>query len=590
MRRSFALVLPRVLSLALALIAQLAQAQTLAPKPQTPNAITPLAPNRDSGCSILPTSGAPAAALGRDCDFAFDAASGKVWGPKQAGQWGSGVVMSPAVAAQAFADRASGVNVIDAQLTGRSSITNPTPTPGSAADMWSDVHGKPGTNWSVQHFNRILCGASSATANNYPPTTKSWAETAIAGWDSTGQIACASTVGAAAGNFATRTSDHRTAAGSSSTGSDAINALAINDDTAGYAIAAGSLSLAWHTPRALGVTLSSQLDISTAGPVVDVYPATVAWPFRTALGQLITPGTYPAVGALHNPSAAFALWHSGRGTAFRKGIVSGKEAFDASVGSGGRGVFAELSAGQSVRWMDDSNAVQAEMWGQNSAGVVAKPSVLVYASNAKIRVNDTVSLETVLTPAGLSSGGGPLYLNQTGAHDVNVGGRLNTVSLGLSASGLNNVTAAGSIGLGSGGVDDRIHIDAAGNMFPTVTNSIVNGASTARWSEVNSTKSYALNQMAYPALPSLASCGTSPPAVSPGSSNNAGRFALGTGSPTGCAITFADAFPNNAYCTVTVASAYKGTYYISGQSKTGFVVTLSAPTDSVIFQYTCLGN
>lgn len=577
MGRSVALVLPRVLSLAFALMAPLAQAQTFAPKPQTPNAITPLAPRGDSGCSILPTNGAPAADLGRDCDVAFDAASGKVWGPKRAGQWGSGVVMSPLV--------------IDAQLTGRSSITNTTPMPGSIADTYSDWRGAPGTNWSVQHFNRVLCGASSATANNFPPTTKSWAETAITGWDSTGQIACASTIGAAAGNFATRTSDHRTAFGRSSKGSDAINALAVNDDTARYAVAAGLVSLAWHKPDALGVTLASQLDITAAGAIADVHPATAAWPRGTALGQLITSGAYPSAGRpLQNPTAAIAFWPSGAGPVFRKGIVAGKSAFDTSVGSGGRGVFAELSAGQSVRWIDDLNAVQAEMWGQNTAGVVAKPSVLVYASNAKIRVNDTVSLETVLTPAGLSSGGGPLYLNQTGAHDANVGGRLNTVSLGLSVSGLNNVTAAGSIGLGSGGVDDRIHIDAAGNMFPTVTNSIVNGASTARWSEVNSTKSYALNQMAYPALPSLASCGTSPPAVSPGSSNNAGRFALGTGSPTGCAITFADAFPNNAYCTVTVASAYKGTYYISGQSKTGFVVTLSAPTDSVIFQYTCLGN
>ncbi len=91
-------------------------------------------------------------------------------------------------------------------------------------------------------------------------------------------------------------------------------------------------------------------------------------------------------------------------------------------------------------------------------------------------------------------------------------------------------------------------------------------------------------------LPTISSCGTSPPAATAGSSNNAGQFTLGTATPTACTITFAAAYATHAYCTVTPASNYTGTYYISSQSNTSFTVTLGTGTDSVVFNYTCFGN
>ncbi len=91
------------------------------------------------------------------------------------------------------------------------------------------------------------------------------------------------------------------------------------------------------------------------------------------------------------------------------------------------------------------------------------------------------------------------------------------------------------------------------------------------------------------AVPTLSSCGTTPTATA-GSNNNSGQITLGTGTPTGCAVTFANAFPNNAYCTVTPASNYTGTYYISAQSKSAFTVTMGTGTASVKFNYTCGGN
>lgn len=90
------------------------------------------------------------------------------------------------------------------------------------------------------------------------------------------------------------------------------------------------------------------------------------------------------------------------------------------------------------------------------------------------------------------------------------------------------------------------------------------------------------------ATPTVSSCGTSP-SVAAGSSNQGGQITLGTGSPTACTATFASAYPNYAYCSVTPASAYTGTYYLSSVTKTGFVITLGTGA-SATFDYACNGN
>jgi hypothetical protein len=92
------------------------------------------------------------------------------------------------------------------------------------------------------------------------------------------------------------------------------------------------------------------------------------------------------------------------------------------------------------------------------------------------------------------------------------------------------------------------------------------------------------------AVPTISTCGTSPPVATTGSNNNSGQFTLGTGATATCTLTFANAFPNNAFCAVTPASSYTGTYYVSAQSKSAFTVTLGTGTPSVKFNYTCGGN
>ena len=91
------------------------------------------------------------------------------------------------------------------------------------------------------------------------------------------------------------------------------------------------------------------------------------------------------------------------------------------------------------------------------------------------------------------------------------------------------------------------------------------------------------------AAPAASSCGTSP-AVDSGSSANGGKVTFGSAT-TVCTLTFAVAFPTNAYCTITPLAqpaAVANIPYISAQSKTAF--TISGGTASAAYQYTCAGN
>lgn len=93
-------------------------------------------------------------------------------------------------------------------------------------------------------------------------------------------------------------------------------------------------------------------------------------------------------------------------------------------------------------------------------------------------------------------------------------------------------------------------------------------------------------------LPKVQNCGANPPVAAPGSTNNSGQFTMGSGKPTACTVTFANAYPARAYCTVTPVNeaAVATSVRISSSSASAFTVALGAGTDNATFNYTCVGN
>lgn len=141
------------------------------------------------------------------------------------------------------------------------------------------------------------------------------------------------------------------------------------------------------------------------------------------------------------------------------------------------------------------------------------------------------------------------------------------------------------------------HIFNAGASFAgatSVTGSLsattsVSGASVTGTTVTGNTSVTSPKFIGSTALPTPSTCGTSP-TVAAGSGNNAGKFTFGTGTVTACTVTFANAYATNSFCTITPASNFTGTFYISAQSNTGFILTTSANAASQSFNYTCFGN
>lgn len=91
---------------------------------------------------------------------------------------------------------------------------------------------------------------------------------------------------------------------------------------------------------------------------------------------------------------------------------------------------------------------------------------------------------------------------------------------------------------------------------------------------------------AHSGTPALTSCGTSP-AIS--GSDSAGTITLGTGTPTGCVATFAQAYTGVPYCVVTSQTAPATT--TPAYSVTATAITIAqAANNSTKYDYVCVAR
>lgn len=86
--------------------------------------------------------------------------------------------------------------------------------------------------------------------------------------------------------------------------------------------------------------------------------------------------------------------------------------------------------------------------------------------------------------------------------------------------------------------------------------------------------------------PALTSCGTSP-AIS--GTDSAGTVTMGTGSPTGCVITFALAYAAAPYCVVTSQTAY-GTTALAYSVTATAITTVQSAVSSNLVNYNCIAR
>ncbi|KAA1013044.1 hypothetical protein FVF58_09645 [Paraburkholderia panacisoli] len=249
-------------------------------------------------------------------------------------------------------------------------IGGSTPVNGSPGTFFYPTYfGNAGTGVAAK-FNRMQVGTEALssldliTGNNQ--TTSSWVSSWLPAAMPFASIAVTSQIGVNAIVAASRTSDYRTWTGGASGGAGSYF-FALNDDTGtGNPIACGLCGVVMRASGVTGISLN-QLDVSNFGSVVDATPngGVVG---GTTFGLGITAGAY--YNTLNNATAAIYIG-DGQNAKFRKGIIffaGTNSGLDTSVGAGGGGVAIEMGTGQSLRWLDNTNAVKAEMWG-TSTGV-----------------------------------------------------------------------------------------------------------------------------------------------------------------------------------------------------------------------------
>lgn len=86
--------------------------------------------------------------------------------------------------------------------------------------------------------------------------------------------------------------------------------------------------------------------------------------------------------------------------------------------------------------------------------------------------------------------------------------------------------------------------------------------------------------------PALTSCGTSPTISG---NDYAGTVTMGTGTPTGCVITFNTAYSSAPHCVVTSRTAY-GTTALAYTVSTTAITTTQSATSSNLVDYVCITN
>lgn len=272
----------------------------------------------------------------------------------------------------------AGTNGSQAPLT--AAFNDSSSVAASGAKMWNPLFfGNAGTA-IVHRLNRVFVGEATANSSDIGPvTTKDWLETLIGGTVSAAQFASVSATGGLAMSGGARSSDFRTIFGSATGGAQGITGIGYNDDTtaATTPIAAGVVGIGIRKAGVVGITLN-QFDMNNGGSVVDTTPfGGVNSGSTWALG--LTAGAYSALGTAN---VTGAMYIGGGATAkFRKGIISMNGALDTTLGSGGGGITYEAYEGQSVRWLNSSNTVDAEIWG-SSNGLQTNTPILVSQNSA----------------------------------------------------------------------------------------------------------------------------------------------------------------------------------------------------------------
>lgn len=364
---------------------------------------------------------------------------------------------------------------LSASLTDTSSVV------GSAAKMWNPTYfGNPGTA-VVHKLNRVMVGEATVGSTDLPMSTPDWLETLVSNTTQSSQFVSVAATGNLGVLGGSRTSDFRTWAGSASGGSQGVTGFGWNDDTgAGNPIAVGAEFRGFRMTGVTGITLGAQISAANEGTTVDITPSGGVVGGST-MALLLTNG--PAPTNYDNPISAGLVLGSDSAAVMRKGLIVLADALDTSLGGGAAGIAMEMARSQSVRWLNSSDAVDAELWADaNGFNFAAAARIGTNLANY-ITITGSATTQPVVSVDG-SSTDVDLYLRAKGVGTV-IAQKLDAATTSVSIAhqirhSLSSGTAGAGIGVGQNFV--IVNASAVNKIVATqeaVTTDATNGSEDA---------------------------------------------------------------------------------------------------------------
>jgi hypothetical protein len=430
----------------------------------------------------------------------------------------------------------------------------------------------------VHLMNRLFVGAATLSSGGIdasgtiPPVP--WIDQYVRRAVSIAQFASGSSMGMIGITGYSRTSDYFTWSGLRSLGSEAGVFVGVNDDAGGIAV--GLDARAVSAAKAAGIA-TNQIDAVNLRPTfqtlrpyaaLNTVSAGLIYPFLLTTGvsgstthtvTISIPGgviTDVANGLFNDDTITFSTTG-----ALPTGLTAGTvyyvvnvatNSYQVSATPGGAAI--NTSGSQSGVQTAKSNVAQeVTAFAYMAGGVGAGLPATAIAQKGIVMLDGSVD-----KTYGLSTGG--VFAELPGFAAIQWMKPDGTGSIGLWGDPVGNILVSSSPFYSGGNVTAMTNL---------IGRNIISGS----------------------AVPTLSSCGTSP-AVNANSTNIGGNFTTGTGSPTSCTLTFANAYPTAAACVPfpANAAALGVTASISPPAAGAFTVTFSSGVSSASYNYVCLGK
>lgn len=304
-------------------------------------------------------------------------------------------------------------------------------TDGVASSMWINYNGGSpcgSCRLGVIPVNvpRLFVGVgASVNIGNFPESPQDWLTALIPiVTTSSSQLVSLSSIGQSAATFGSKTSQF-----GGVTTMTVVNFVGVNDNLS-FNDTAEAGYIEAHRYNHAGTALGLEIDPFNFGNVCPIlpsnfFPSDPSTPFYSCetAGLWLQAGNRSGgvEGTSVSPSAAIGIL-DGLAVTWEAGIVAKAAAFDTSRGAGGEGIFADLYAGQSIRWTDGSGSTVAELWG-TSVGIATTQKIQLEAG-ASVSNNENLAFKN-------SSGSNDAYIFEGAGGGLNFGaGTANTILFG----------------------------------------------------------------------------------------------------------------------------------------------------------------